>query len=272
MSGNGYRPDAETVSGKSKQDSNTSWKPTRDPDATATATTSDGSDAELPWKPTRDSIATAPASTVRDSAETAPASINNDSDADLPWKPARDSNATAPASSVRDSAETKPASINSDSDVDLPWKPSKESIVTKPTSQVRDAVATVHATTDPQQDDLTKIAGVSAETQRVLRENGIERFEQLAKMTGNQLKEFLSNQESQFQSLEPASWPIQARALTTRLSDESAVLDQVNSILEITESSKSKGTARPESTTIVKSTTIAESPTIVFGAEEATSE
>ena len=102
------------------------------------------------------------------------------------------------------------------------------------------------ASTAPQ-DDLTKIAGIGPETQQILRANGIQQFEQMAGMTADQLKEFLATQESRFQSLDPTSWPVQARALTTRLSEESDVLAEVNSIIDLAKNSAAK--AKSDSST-----------------------
>ena len=98
-------------------------------------------------------------------------------------------------------------------------------------------------------DDLTKIAGIELATQQILNRSGITQVEQLAGMTSDQLKELLANQPSEFRSLDPTSWPVQARALMTRLNDESDVLAQVNSIIDIAKSSASNAPAKPDSLT-----------------------
>ena len=115
---------------------------------------------------------------------------------------------------------------------------------TEPESNsIQSPAAQLAAASTASQDDLTKIAGIDSETQQVLRKVGIQQFEQIAGMTADQLSEVLATQESKFQSLEPSSWPVQARALLTRLSEESDVLAQVNSIIDIAKSSAANATA-----------------------------
>ena len=113
----------------------------------------------------------------------------------------------------------------------------ESSVETGPVSQPTPALAAGPSTASANShDDLTKIAGIGPITQELLRKNGIERFEQLGQMTADQLKEVFANQDSRFQSLNVTTWPVQARALTTDLPEESSVLDQVNSIIDMAKS------------------------------------
>ena len=96
-----------------------------------------------------------------------------------------------------------------------------------------------------QADDLTKIAGIGAEAQEMLRDNGINSFQQVGQMTADELNQLLASQGSQFQGLTATTWPMQARALTTQLVEEESLLDQVNSIIDIatTSSAQTKSSA-----------------------------
>ena len=146
--------------------------------------------------------------------------------------------------------------IKSEPEVGSTWKPTRTPVATEPV-----ATKSPVASTAPQ-DDLTKIAGIGPETQEVLRENGIERFEQVGQMTADQLNELLASQGTQFQGLSATTWPIQARALTTELTEEDAVLAQVNSIIDLATSSKTGDTT-------AKSTDLS---TTAANADKATSE
>ena len=114
----------------------------------------------------------------------------------------------------------------------------------EPTATESPATQLATAASTDSLDDLTKIAGIELATQQVLRNNGIKQIEQLAGMTGDQLKQLLASQEAPLQSLDPTSWPVQARALMTRLNEESDVLAQVNSIIDIAKGSASNATTK----------------------------
>ena len=127
----------------------------------------------------------------------------------------------------------------------------------KPTSvsqSTAEAKADAQTTTQPlpavpaseapatQADDLTKIAGVGLEAQSFLRSMGIERFEQVGQMTADELHKLLAIQGGRCGTLDAKTWPVQARALATDLSEESSLLDQVNSIIDIATSSSTAPT------------------------------
>lgn len=127
---------------------------------------------------------------------------------------------------VRSRVETMPAQLDEDS----VWKPTAKPVAAKSTSTASPAASTAP------QDDLTKIAGIGSDVQEVLRSNGVQRFEQIGQMTADQIDQLLASQGSRFQGLLTTTWPVQARALTTGLAEES-VLAEVNSIIDIAKSS-----------------------------------
>lgn len=92
-------------------------------------------------------------------------------------------------------------------------------------------------------DDLTKISGIGQATQKFLNKQGINCFEQIAKMDGQQLKEIFAG-SSRFQFLNPATWPAQAKEiLQASLScQEAEVLEDIKSISK----SNSPTTQMPE--------------------------
>jgi len=142
---------------------------------------------------------------------------------------------------LRSPVETEPT--NKDSEVDSAWKPTAKSVATKSASTASDA----------SQDDLTKIAGINSEVQELLLSNGVQRFEQIGKMTVDQLNQMLATGGSQFQGLLTTTWPVQARALTMQSTEES-VLDEVNSIIDIAKSS-AKATMASEVDAVAKKVT-----------------
>ena len=83
-------------------------------------------------------------------------------------------------------------------------------------------------------DNLTVINGIGPATDKVLKANGITRFEQIAVMTGPQLESIISGSGARFQLVDPTTWPQQAidllkdfgRCTTT----ESSLLSEINEL------------------------------------------
>ena len=88
-------------------------------------------------------------------------------------------------------------------------------------------------------DDLTKIRGIGPAACRVLRQNGVVRFEQVAKMSVQELTDLFADTKSRFQMLDTSTWPAQAEALASGLDSEVELLNEINSIRGITTSSSS---------------------------------
>ena len=64
-------------------------------------------------------------------------------------------------------------------------------------------------------DDLTKVHGINAEVQDYLNDKGIYTFAQLAGASGDLLQKLLNENGQQFDGLNPANWPAQARYLAS---------------------------------------------------------
>jgi len=85
-------------------------------------------------------------------------------------------------------------------------------------------------------DDLTQIRGIGPATQRVLRENGVQSFDQVAKMNSDQLGELFADLETQFRLIDTTTWPSQAQEFVNERSGtcmETNLLNEVNSIRNI---------------------------------------
>ena len=88
-------------------------------------------------------------------------------------------------------------------------------------------------------DDLTAIRGIGPATQKVLREKGIQRFEQVANMTSDQLSELFADRQDKFNLLDPATWPQQAQSLLrNRVTDEELENGLMNEIQSIAQMAK----------------------------------
>ena len=83
-------------------------------------------------------------------------------------------------------------------------------------------------------DDLTRIRGIGPATQRVLRSNGIQSFDQIASMTSDEIGNLFADEQTRFSMLDTTTWPSQAREFVNErsgsLDAELGVLDEVNSI------------------------------------------
>ncbi len=60
-------------------------------------------------------------------------------------------------------------------------------------------------------DDLTKIEGIGPKSAEVFHKDGITTFAQMAKKTGEELKEMLEKSDGHFNALDTHSWPEQAQ-------------------------------------------------------------
>ena len=121
------------------------------------------------------------------------------------------------SSSTKESQTTKTAAKSSKSNSVSAKTPAKEN--------VRSASAS---------DNLTVINGIGPATAKVLKANGITRFEQIAVMTESQLESIISGSGARFQLVDPKTWPQQAidllksfgRCTTTELS----LLSEINEL------------------------------------------
>jgi len=94
--------------------------------------------------------------------------------------------------------------------------------------------ANENARTASASDNLTVISGIGPATAKVLKANGITRFEQIAVMSGPQLESIISGSGARFQLVDPTSWPQQANALLKDLGRtttiESSLLSEINEL------------------------------------------
>ena len=104
-------------------------------------------------------------------------------------------------------------------------KSDSSSVRTTRTEGVRSATAS---------DNLTVINGIGPATAKVLKANGITRFEQIAVMTGAQLESIISGSGARFQLVDPTSWPQQAIDLLNAFgrcdTTESSLLSEINEL------------------------------------------
>ena len=86
-------------------------------------------------------------------------------------------------------------------------------------------------------DDLTAIRGIGPATQKILREKGIHRFEQIATMKSEQFEELFAEYQEKFNLLDPSTWAEQAQAmLGDRTGDneqENELMNEIQSIAEM---------------------------------------
>ena len=93
--------------------------------------------------------------------------------------------------------------------------------------------ATVGSTTA---DDLTRIRGIGPASQKVLRQNGIQTFEQIAQMSPAELDRIFEQQKNRFSMLDVTTWPNQAKTFADSqqvMSEEETLLNEVNEMREI---------------------------------------
>ena len=109
--------------------------------------------------------------------------------------------------------------------------------VTEAETTVKTTSGTSTRSKSSKSDDLKRIRGIGPATQRVLRKNGIVRFEQVAKMSAQQLNDLFANMQSRFQLLDTSTWPTQAEAFASGLDTEVELLNEINSIRDIASSS-----------------------------------
>ena len=76
-----------------------------------------------------------------------------------------------------------------------------------------EAAATVVPETAAGPDDLRQIKGIGPKTAALLQESGITTFDQLAALDAEQLRDILAKGGSRFRSIDPTSWPKEARRL-----------------------------------------------------------
>ena len=103
-------------------------------------------------------------------------------------------------------------------------------------------------------DDLTEIRGIGPATNKVLLAKGITRFEQIAKLSSQQLDDLFAGMESRFQMQDTSTWPAQAQSLAKQRSSDDAgigVLEDINSIRAM--ASGSDSTSRSTSGSRTKS-------------------
>jgi len=93
--------------------------------------------------------------------------------------------------------------------------------------------------------NLTVIHGLGKASQKVLNENGINSFAQIASMTSQQLDSIFAKKQKQFQLIDTSTWPTQAQQLVGEVSKqqdysqnlEMELLDEIDSIRDIAASS-----------------------------------
>ena len=138
------------------------------------------------------------------------------------------------------------ANVSTREETDLTAKATSQS-----TARSNTAVGSQSSSKSGRPDDLTRIHGIGPATQRVLRANGINRFEQLAEMNSAQVESLFEEFPSRFQLLDTSTWAAQAQALVTRCADqmpglelESGMLDEIDSISNLATTSAS--VSKPE--------------------------
>jgi len=135
------------------------------------------------------------------------------------------------------------------------WQTENSGAVVKSDSQPRSPERTSTASSSSAADDLTQIRGIGPATNKVLNSKGIHRFEQVAKMSSQQLDDLFADTGSRFQMQDTSTWPAQAQSLVSQRSgDDDAdlgVLEDINSIRAI--ASGSNSTSKSTSDSRIKS-------------------
>ena len=80
-------------------------------------------------------------------------------------------------------------------------------------------------------EDLTLIRGICPSTQSLLKKEGIDSIEQIAELSGQHLIDLIQNANENLDSVEPESWPRQARSLLTDRDIETGVTELEESLL-----------------------------------------
>ena len=119
-------------------------------------------------------------------------------------------------------------------------------------SQDKTNVATVGSTGT---DDLTKIRGLGKASQKVLNNNGIYSFTQVASMTSQQLDMLFADSPKRFQLINTSTWAAQAQQFANAGSSsqkvssqilEAEILDEIDSIREIAVGAKTSSSTQRE--------------------------
>ena len=107
-------------------------------------------------------------------------------------------------------------------------------------------------------DDLIKIHGLGKASQKVLNNNGICSFAQVASMTSQQLDTLFDEEQKRFQLVDKGSWPLQAqRFIDTQSKEVSSfnlemeILDEIDSLREIATDAMTSSSTQRETNSVL---------------------
>ena len=116
------------------------------------------------------------------------------------------------------------------------------------------SVQFAQATPTGKPDKLTLINGIGPATAKILKSNGVTRFEQVASMSGKDLEKMFANSGARFQLVDPTNWPQQAIEILQKsgrvVSDcsvESGLLQEISDIQSLTTSKEQPAAEQTQS-------------------------